>query len=146
MNIEHLRLWKNPYTGGERGVDFHLSDEWLNKLNGYKLLKLTSICEGHVGADNFNQKQYPILRFQIDQSSNRDKLGLTIESIVAESASPITTKIQNGWNGSVYYLDADCLKNRTTEQMEVWVSEWFESMVGLFGKIDLALQTEGKDI
>lgn len=136
---EHLRIWKNPITGDERGVDANLKDEWLVRLNGYQSLRLTSICEGHVGADNLNQNECPILRFQIVGCYTNHEIEGVLERVLIGIANRSDVKISHGWNGNIYYFDIDCLVKRTTDQMEESVSVWFESVIELLGKVDAAL-------
>src|SRR5689334_20240406 len=109
-----MRHWTDPHTGKDYEVDANLKNDWLLRLNSLSTLKMTSNCEGHLGANNFNQKDHPILKFRLKEQFI-DKMKTVcgkqqkeIDSIIDSNIDRLATEVRYGWDElreNVYFID-----------------------------------------
>jgi hypothetical protein len=149
------RIWTSPRTGESYSVDAALEDTWLEALNAFQHLYLRSICEGHMdGASWGSRKSMPILRVSVIPSSStrlqreNHLLEQQIDSLFSASPLSDTTKLQHGWASLVpndYFIHLDAKRERTSEEMEAWVQEWFREAIVFLQRVDSAVALFMKD-
>jgi hypothetical protein len=150
MNTSHHeRNWTCRRTGETYSVDAALEDTWLEALNAFEHLYLRSICEGHLdGTSLGSRKSMPILRLSVVLSSatqlQRESrfLEQQIDALFLASSLSGTTELQHGWSSLIpndYFIHLDAKQERTSEEMEAWVQEWFRKVIVFLQRVDSAL-------
>ena len=139
------RLWVNPDTGKSHCVDRNLADRWLVGLNRLTMFRLTSICEGHLGANNLNQQDHSLIRLRLKNEWSSDFRGRwdrdkqAISGRIHDSIVHSDTLFKFGWSEleeTCFYLDLDCTRKRETADTEPWVADWFERVIAAVQTID----------
>jgi len=143
--------WFCTRTNDLHVVDAGLEIEWLESLNSFQLLCLTSICEGHLnGHRQFSTKSMPILRVVVDSaltpnlSVAKPAIEEQMEEVFNSNALRLTTQFHHGWsdNGPKQYcLSLDAKKDRTSNQMEEWVRDWFKESITFLRRVDALVAT-----
>ena len=139
------RWWVDPDINDGRCVDAHLTDVWLTSLNRLTMFTLTSICEGHLGANGLSKQDHPSLRFRLRSQFvphlrvawSRD--AHEISCFLRSSIEKTTTSVRFGWSEfdrDVFFLDLDCSRKRESPQMESWVADWFDDALVRLQNVD----------
>ena len=135
---EYERWWVNPDTGEGRCIDKNLTDEWLLRLNRLRILRLKSICEGHLDADNFSQKNTPDISLELTERFENQS-----ERISAEIASMKNTEPEiefayghSEFEPKAFFLNLKCKRKRCSTELEPWVTNWFQRVIELVQSID----------
>lgn len=147
--VRQERQWTCLKTGETYSVDAGLEDTWLEALNAYDRLYLRSVCEGHVdGTELGSRKSMPILRLSIVPSFSaalqREDHAVEeqVRSLFAASPLFLTADLQHGWSSFIpddYFIHLDAKRERSSQDMEPWVREWFREAIVFFQQVDSAL-------
>ena len=141
--------WINTRTRETHDVDVGLEPQWLESLNTFRHLILRSVCEGHLnGERQFATKSMPILRIVVDSGINaklsrsNPPIHIQIQAIFDADPLALTTDFWHSWSDvgdKEYCLFLDAKKDRSSDEMEPWVCDWFKDAIAFLGRVDAVL-------